>query len=33
MDEEMVTLDANRTWELVPSPEGKRLLDASGCTK
>jgi hypothetical protein len=25
MDEEMVALDANRTWELVPLPEGKKV--------
>jgi hypothetical protein len=28
MDEEMVALDANRTWELVPLPEGKKAI---GC--
>jgi hypothetical protein len=33
MDEEMAALDANMTWELVPLPNGKRLLDVSGCTK
>jgi hypothetical protein len=33
MDEEMAALHANRTWELVPLPKGKRLLDVSGCTK
>jgi hypothetical protein len=31
MDEEMVALDANMTWELVPLPEGN--MDVSGCTK
>ena len=28
MDEEMAALDANRTWELVPLPEGKKAI---GC--
>jgi histone deacetylase 1/2 len=28
MDEEMATLDANRTWELVPLPKGKKVI---GC--
>jgi hypothetical protein len=26
MDEEMATLDANMTWELVPLPEGKKAI-------
>jgi hypothetical protein len=26
MDEEMVALDANRTWELVPLLEGKKAI-------
>jgi hypothetical protein len=26
MDEEMVALDANMTWELVPLPEGKKAI-------
>ncbi|MCO5575409.1 hypothetical protein L7F22_029210 [Adiantum nelumboides] len=28
MDEEMVALDVNRTWQLVPLPEGKKAI---GC--
>jgi hypothetical protein len=28
MDEEMVALDVNMTWELVPLPEGKKAI---GC--
>jgi hypothetical protein len=28
MNEEMVALDVNRTWELVPLPEGKKVI---GC--
>ncbi len=28
MDEEMVALDVNRTWKLVPLPEGKKVI---GC--
>ena len=28
MNEEMVTLDANETWDLVPLPEGKNVI---GC--
>ncbi|MCO5554559.1 hypothetical protein L7F22_008089 [Adiantum nelumboides] len=28
MDEEMVALDVNQTWELVPLPEGKKVI---GC--
>jgi len=28
MDEEMAALDANRTWEFVPLPEGKKAI---GC--
>jgi hypothetical protein len=28
MDEEMVALDANMTWELVPLPKGKKAI---GC--
>ena len=28
MDEEMTTLDANRTWELVALPHGKKAI---GC--
>ncbi len=28
MNEEMVALDVNRTWELVPLPEGKKAI---GC--
>ncbi len=28
MDEEMAALDANKTWELVPLPEGKKAI---GC--
>jgi hypothetical protein len=28
MDEEMATLDVNKTWELVPLPEGKKAI---GC--
>jgi len=33
MDEEMATLDANRTWQLVPLPEGKKAIGCKGCTK
>jgi hypothetical protein len=28
MDEEMAALDANKTWELVPLPERKKVI---GC--
>jgi hypothetical protein len=33
MDEEMVALDADATWELVALPEDKKQLGANGCTK
>ncbi len=33
MDEEMVALDANVTWELVVYQRTKKQLGANGCTK
>ncbi len=33
MDEEMVVLDANVTWDLVALPKDKKQLGANGCTK
>jgi hypothetical protein len=33
MDEEMASLDANASWELVTLPKDKKTIRCNGCTK